>query len=442
MGKGIKFGILAHIDTKDMSDEDRKMWEKIDEALGTAGEEYLKENIKIEDIKTSIVDSIKGMDEFKQADISGLLSKKEFSDKIKEVEDTLIKLKGLTESGNRGRVVFKSLEDQVAEQLKDFIKEEKGGKTIDLREACKSSPGYKKTLNLVLNTKASTVTAGGVAPHIGLNVDTVLDVEPRAQTIIRQYANVASTNGRSLVIAEFVPGVGDAEWVPEGGLKPAMDSTLQERTITVAKVALTSKLTEETLTDLPQLVSEIRSELLSRIDIREEDGILNGDGLNGEIKGVLADLPGFAMTGLTVSRPNKYDAIVAAYTQIVSTSKMNYRPNLILMNPIDYAAMQLEKDANGQYLRPFRVGDELIQGLRVESSTAVDLGKLWIGDFRYFNIRDYVALTVTFGWENDDFTRNLVTMIGEKRLMTYIKRQYTTAFVVDTFDNVITAITA
>ncbi len=66
-----------------------------------------------------------------------------------------------------------------------------------------------------------------------------------------------------------------------------------------------------------------------------------------------------------------FDALVAGYSQIVSTSEMAYRPNLVLMNPLDYASMQLAKDANGQYLRPFRYGDELIQGLRVETTTAV-----------------------------------------------------------------------
>ena len=87
-----------------------------------------------------------------------------------------------------------------------------------------------------------------------------------------------------------------------------------------------------------------------------------------------------------------------------------------------------------------RVGDELIPGLRVEASTAVAQGDLWVGDFNYLNIRDVWALTVQFGWENDDFTKNLVTMIGEKRLIAYIKAQYKTAFVKDTIANIITGI--
>ena len=139
--------------------------------------------------------------------------------------------------------------------------------------------------------------------------------------------------------------------------------------------------------------------------------------------------------------PNYYDALVAAYTQITSTSNMAYAPNGVRMNPVDYANMQLTKDVNGQYLRPFKVGDELVSGLRVIADPNQAVGSFIMGDWRYLNIRDYQPLTVSFGWENQDFTKNMVTMIGEKRLLAYIKSNYKTAFVSDTFDDVITAIT-
>ena len=64
-----------------------------------------------------------------------------------------------------------------------------------------------------------------------------------------------------------------------------------------------------------------------------------------------------------------------------------------------------------------------------------------MGDFRYLFIRDYVGLTISFGWENDDFTHNRLTVVMEKRLLAYVKAQYKTAFVTDTYANVITAIT-
>lgn len=406
----------------------KSMGKVVDEAMS----EYVKGTIDSKKMEDAIAEAIKGIDQKEEL--------KSVKEQIAEVKECLVKMKGAFEVKN-DKVEVKSLEQQIEDQLAGFITVEKNGaKTVNLKEACQKSAGYKKTLNLVFDTKA-TVTSAGVAPTIGSVIDNTLSVDPKAQTVIRKVANVASIGGRSLTYAEFVPGTGDATWVPEGGMKPSMDATLSEKTITAGKVALTVKLTEETLTDLPQLVAEIRAEIINRIGLAEEEGILNGAGEGGQIKGVATDMPGFSLGTFKIEKANTYDVIVAAYTQVVSVSNMAYRPNIVLMNPIDYAQMQLTKDVNGQYLRPFQVGDELIPGLRVEASTAVKQGDIVLGDFNYLNIRDVWSLTITFGWENDDFTKNLVTMIGEKRLMAYIKAQYKTAFVKDTIANVITAIT-
>lgn len=438
-----KLSIMDHLDTTGMSEEDVNRFKSIDAVLGKAFDSAFESGMKSidpETIKAGVIDAIKGMDEFKKEDLSAFVDSKAFNDKIKDISDELLSLKSKLDKGFSGNGNVKSLTDQVRDHLKEFVTIENGREVVDLKSACRNSPGNKKSFDIVMGTKAAITSAG--APHWGVVTDPDLDVEPRSESVIRRYASVSNIGGRSIVIAEFVPGTGDAEWVPEGGLKPAMDAEIQERTITVGKVALTAKITEEALHDLPQLVEEIRTEIIYRIGIREEIGILEGTGANGEIVGVMDDIPGFALTGLTVENPNKYDAIVAAYTQIISQSNGMYKPNIVMVNPIDYADMQLEKDANGQYLRPFQMNDELVSGLRVVTSTAIAQGEFLMGDFRYLNIRDYVALTITFGWENDDFTRNLVTMIGEKRLMAYIKRQYSTAFVHDTYANVITAITA
>lgn len=83
----------------------------------------------------------------------------------------------------------------------------------------------------------------------------------------------------------------------------------------------------------------------------------------------------------------------------------------------------------------------MVKGMRAETTTAVQQGEFIMGDFSYLNIRDVWGLSITIGWENDDFTKNLVTVIAEKRLMCYIKSQYKTAFVKDTYDNIIEDIT-
>jgi HK97 family phage major capsid protein len=442
----MKLGFLELMDTSGLSEENKKFFESLDEKMGEAFEKqvkgYLADEVKLEDLRKSIKDAADSINDIKEKDFAGI-DKKTFEEKVNELENAILRVKASTEVGKNGEVKIKSVYEQLHEQLKEYIAaDKKGVMSLDLKSACQSAPGNKLGLNLVLEKKdAATITSGSLAPHYGLEVDPNLSVNPRAQTVIRKYANVSSTNNRALVYAEYTSKDGDAAWVSEGGLKPLMDATLTEKTITAAKVAITAKFTEETLSDFPSFVNEVETEMVNKLGIKEEQGILSGNGSGGEIKGVASDMPAFSLSTFYVEKPNMFDALVAGYSQIVSTSEMAYRPNLVLMNPLDYASMQLAKDANGQYLRPFRYGDELIQGLRVETTTAVKQGDFIMGDFSYLNIRDLWELSITLGWENDDFRKNIVTVIAEKRLMCYIKSQYKTAFVKDTFSTVIEGIT-
>lgn len=427
---------LKKIDLEKAAPETVEFLKTLQAAFDAAGDEFLEDVITQKKFQEKMDEIIQKMDSSRELETVRA--------ELKEVKDALLRVKGAMHKNSNGELEVKSIEKQIEEQFEGFISRGKyGEKTIDLRKACKESPGYKKQLTLVIDKKAvSPIASTGVAASYANVVDAQLSVEPRAQTFIRQFANVASINARSLTYAEFQPGEEEAEWVPEGGVKPMMSGTMVEKSITAGKVALGAKLTEETLSDLPQLVAEIRAEIINRIGLKEEEGILSGTGTEGQIKGIAADIPGFSLTNLAVEKANTYDAIVACYTQIVSMSNMAYRPNLVILHPLDYAQMQLTKDVNGQYLRPFKSGDELISGLRVETSTAVKQDDMWVGDFNYLNIRDVWVLTITLGWENDDFTKNLVTILGEKRLMVYIKSQYKTAFVKDTIKTVKEAITA
>lgn len=329
----MKLGFLELMDTSGLSEENKKFFESLDEKMGEAFEKqvkgYLADEVKLEDLRKSIKDAADSINDIKEKDFAGI-DKKTFEEKVNELENAILRVKASTEVGKNGEVKIKSVYEQLHEQLKEYIAaDKKGVMSLDLKSACQSAPGNKLGLNLVLEKKdAATITSGALAPHYGLEVDPNLSVNPRAQTVIRKYANVSSTNNRALVYAEYTSKDGDAAWVPEGGLKPLMDATLTEKTITAAKVAIAAKFTEETLSDFPSFVNEVETEMVNKLGIKEEQGILSGDGSSGEIKGVASDMPAFSLSTFYVEKPNMFDALVAAYSQIVSTSEMAYRPNL------------------------------------------------------------------------------------------------------------------
>lgn len=401
--------------------------------------QFMEDEIDSKSMKESIENASKSIEDLKK-EVKGFADSKSINERLKQFEETIVRIKAASEKDKNGDWRIKSLGEQIADACKDCVIESGGIKKIDV-ESLKKKGGI--AFDVVLKAAASPVTTAGGSPVAGgITIDNTISVNPRKRATIRDVANVARISTPSVVYAELYDVSGDAEWVPEGGLKPSMTAKVKTTTITAGKVALTAKVTTEVLQDIPQLEKEIEAEIINKIGLKEEDGIFNGTGSDGQIKGVGDTMPAFSLTGLEVAKsPNMYDAIVAAYTQIVSVSNMAYSPNAVRMNPVDYANMQLTKNDNGDYIRPFKIGDELITGLRVIQDPNVKLGSFQMGDFRYLFIRDYVVLSLSIGWENDDFTKNLVTVLGEKRLLAYIKSQYKTAFVSDTFTNVITAIT-
>lgn len=430
------------LDTKGLSEDESKVFDVFSKGLDGYMEalfdQFMKDEIDSKSMKESIDNATKAIDELKN-EVTGFADSKSVNERLKQFEETIVRIKAASERGKDGEFKVKSLGEQIADACKGFVTETNGVKTIDV-EALKKKGGIK--FDVVVKAASPVMTTGGSPVAGGLTIDEQISVAPRKRASIRDVANVASISTPSVVYAELKDVTGDAAWVPEGGLKPSMTASVDTVTVTAGKVALTAKVTTEVLQDIPQLEKEIEAEIINKIGLKEEDGIFNGTGTGGQIKGIGDSIPAFSLTGIEVSRsPNMYDVIVSSYTQIVSVSNMAYSPNAIRMNPVDYANMQLTKNDNGDYIRPFKVGDELITGLRVIQDPNVALGSFQMGDFRYLFIRDYVVLSMSIGWENDDFTKNLVTILGEKRVLAYIKSQYKTAFVSDTFANVITAIT-
>lgn len=439
--KKIKF--KDFLDTQGLSEDESKVFDTFSKGLDSFMEalykQYMEDQIDSKELKKSLDEATQSIEELK-SEIKGLADSKSVNDRLKEFGDTIVRIKAATEKTKDGKREIKSLGDQIADVCKEFVVESNGVKRINV-EALKEKGGVK--FDVVMKAASAPVmTTGGAPVAGGVTIDDQISVEPRKRASIRDLANVASISTPSVVYAQLKDVEGDAAWVPEGGLKPSMTAEVDTVSLTAGKIALTAKITTEVMQDIPQLEKEIEAEILNKIGLKEEEGIFNGTGSGGQIQGVGDSLPAFSLTGIEISKsPNMYDAIVAAYTQIVSTSNMAYSPNAIRMNPVDYANMQLTKNDNGDYIRPFKIGDELITGLRVVQNPNVPVGSFQMGDFRYLFIRDYVVLSLNFGWENDDFTKNLVTILGEKRMLAYIKSQYKTAFVADTFANVITAIT-
>jgi hypothetical protein len=377
------------------------------ENFKTANEEVLKDFAKVSDIAT-----------IKQ-----------------ELKDAQDEIEALIQKGNtvpNGEVSFdQSVSNTLTEkheEIKDFVANKSKGGWLDIQV---------KVPELITSGNITTaVTPDNYAGSQATTYDPFL----RDEIFIEQYFDVGSTDMPSLPYVNEEAGEGDAEIVAEGGLKPLIDADFNVKYSTAKKVAGRMKASEESLSDFKWLQAAMTTTLKRKHDIARQNDLL---GVNG-IAGLATPFNSALLTGLAtlIQNPQKYDAIVALQTAITVQSEGVFKPNVIFVNNIDSLDMKLEKDDDNNYLTaPFVSADgTVIDGIRVVAKPTIPVGDFIIGDFKNVNLRNVWEYMIRFGYENDDFSKNLITMIGESRYHLYITDNEKRAIISGTFDDVIAAL--
>lgn len=334
--------------------------------------------------------------------------------------------------GNGGPERLKSLEEQIKEQL---------GEHKSVYEAMEANKGkLTLTVKLPINPMATGTIVSPASAYIPQpTIEPGYDRKPLTARFIRMFANVASIATPLAVWAERFNEDGDAGWTAEGYTKPLISFQIRTKDAKAKKVTARAKFTTETLQDIPGFMAELRGDLLDEIEIREEDGILNGVDGGNDPNGVIPQASAYTLVGVFTENANNFDAVKACITQLKT---LNFIPNILFTNPVDKANMELSKGTDGHYLLPpFSTADgTVISGVKVVESNTITAGNFLLGDFSKLNIRDYVELTITLGWENDDFSKNLISVVAEKRIIVYIKTHQLPAFIYESFDTVKAAI--
>jgi HK97 family phage major capsid protein len=266
----------------------------------------------------------------------------------------------------------------------------------------------------------------------------------RNQPFLENYANTSNTNSPRIVWTEKYNPQGNAAFIGEGVVKPLISFEVRTLESYAKKVADKIKVSTEMLEDIDFMAAEIESELRYKVDMAVDASLLigAGDGSNGatDLKGLTSYLGGYVLTTIATTTPNNFDAIRAAAAQVVS---LNFNPNIVFINTIDAANMDLVKDTQGRPLAAvYKDAAGKVYRLTVVETNQMPVGYFLLGDMTRFKVRNYKPFAISYGWVNDDFEKNLVTIIGERRLHAFVAANDTGAFVYDTFANVKTAITA
>ena len=322
--------------------------------------------------------------------------------------------------------IRKALEDNAA-LLKAFAETGHGRKEISITD-------IKATIT------SGNVTAAGLAGVIApLRLPGIITQPDRPQHV-RDFIATGQTTSNQVVYVRESAYTDLTGVTAEGALKPNSQLNLETKVAPVVKIANYFKISEEMLTDIPQLLSYISGRATSKLLLVEDAQLMNGSGVGLNINGIKTQATAFTGGSIKVTTPNDFDVLRAAISQI---RLKEYQANAIMLNPEDAAIMEMTKNTQGSYVLPAMLGGtpNAISGVRVIENTIMAPGTFLVGDFALgaqVFFREGISIRV-YDQNEDDAIKNLCTVVIEERLALCVYRPE--VFVTGTFAAAITAIT-
>lgn len=371
----------------------------------------------VEDIKAEIKsasDAVKKIAETTQAEVKNLGTvtgeTKETADKLmlkhNELNARLTELEQAT-AGNRsgGDQRRKSLGERFTEDesVKSFLSgRQRGSVKVDVKAI----------------TSLTTDAMGSAGALVTPDRRPGILAEPDQRLFLRDLIAPGQTDSNAIEYVRETGFTNSAASVAELALKPESDLKFAMVTTGVSTIAHWLRASRQILADAAMLRSYIDQRLRYGLALEEEKQLLSGTGTDGDLTGILTVAATYAAPGgITIASPTRVDVLRLAALQ---AQLAEYPATGIVINPEDWAAIELTKTSDGAYLfaNPTNLAGPRLWGLPVVATPAIDAGTFVTGSLRMAaQIFDRQDATIEVSTEDrDNFVRNAVTVLCEERL--------------------------
>jgi len=241
----------------------------------------------------------------------------------------------------------------------------------------------------------SEATGTYVQPEYQVNIN----AEPFASDL-RSLLPQGTTNSDTVTVNRGVYNTNNAAIVLEGAAIQESTNTLTAVNFTVDKLAHKFQVSEEFLKDV-QGASQFISNQISGGLIEKINGNIITD-----IKAAdtAFDVSSSAQLYQSIESAQEHDVLVAGLNQMRVS---DYNPDVILVNPTDYAKMLLLKSSQNEYLGI----NGTVDGVRVVQNSSITAGEFHIMDsIRYSRYYNNISLAVQFGYDGSDFSNDTRTV--------------------------------
>lgn len=276
----------------------------------------------------------------------------------------------------------------------------------------------------VTNITSATTGTGGVGVGIQPTRVPGIVADPERQFVIRDLIMPGRTGSNAV---EFVQESGfqnmAAIQATEGAAKAQSDISFALKTTNVVTIAHWFRASKQVLSDIPLLQSYINGRAIYGLKYKEEEQILAGNGVGGNMLGLIPQASAFN-NALRKAGDTKIDTLRRAILQVRIAE---YRASAIALNPVDWADIELTKDSTGSYIwvNVQEGGAQRLWKLPVVDSNAVPEGEFLVGAMNIAaQIFDREEAAVEVSTEDgDNFRTNMVTIRAEERLAMAVYRE-------------------
>lgn len=342
----------------------------------------------------------------------------------KVLDSTKAEIVTLSEKGNEFEARLAAVEQKSVRDKGAPEKQKSLGEMFVESDAYKQYAGkqYHKGQSAPMEIK--DITSGGASggPGIWSFRDPEIVTDPYRPRMLRSLIPTVPVDSNLVEWVRTNVRTNAAATVAEGGLKPKSDLTYERKETAVRKIAHYFKTSSEVLSDFARLQAEINNEGFEMLRQVEEDQLMAGDGTGTNLLGLVPQATAYNVAA-TVVGDQQVDVLRRAILQV---RQSYYGATGIVLNPADWAAIELLKDSQDRYLfsgsaagAPAR-----LWGLPVVESDALAAGEFMVGAFSTAaTIYDRMNSAVFMSTENeDDFIYNMVSIMFEERLALAVKR--------------------
>lgn len=345
-------------------------------------------------------------DETKQKADEAIIKHQEVGDRIDQLEQKLAR------RGGSDRQQRKSLGQQVTddEQVQAFLKAAQGGMKGSV------------SLNVKAIISSLTTDADGSAGDL-IVPDRLPGVIAPAQRrlTMRDLISVGRTDSNAIQYVQETGFTNNAATVSEttGATKPQSEIKFDLITEAVTTIAHFVQATRQILSDVPMLQSYIDGRLRYGLEYVEDNQILNGAGTGTDLNGIYTQATAFSQAAAGVPVMADVTRLDTLRVAILQAALAEYFPDGIVLNPVDWALIELTKDGDGRYIigNPQDGAAPRLWRKPVVETTAMTSDSFLVGAFKMgaeLFVREDASVQISTE-DSDNFRKNLVTILAEER---------------------------